>query len=135
MKTNCEENNDQWIDYPTIINGKQAKTRLNKWLLNGKTVHDNFELVDAISQKAGAKTMDLVPQIKKNAQLAQDIAAASYEQTSGVEQVNSAIQQLNQVTQQNAAASEEMASSAEELNCQADQLKELVSYFKIKNEK
>lgn len=86
------------------------------------------------NENAGAKVMQLIPMIQKNAQLAQDIAAASYEQTSGVEQVNSAIQQLNQVTQQNAAASEEMASSAEELNCQADQLKELVSYFKIKIE-
>lgn len=83
------------------------------------------------NENTGAKVMQLIPMIQKNAQLVQEIAAASYEQTSGVEQVNSAIQQLNQVTQQNAAASEEMASSAEELSSQADQMKEIVNFFDV----
>ena len=73
----------------------------------------------------------LIPEINKTAQLVQEIAAASIEQNSGADQVNSAIQQLNQVTQQNAAASEEMATSSEELASQADQLLEMVSYFRL----
>ncbi|MFW5777553.1 MAG: methyl-accepting chemotaxis protein [Bacteroidota bacterium] len=84
-----------------------------------------------ISEEAGKKLSEIVPEIQKTSQLVQEIAAASVEQTSGADQVNSAIQQLNQVTQQNAAASEEMATSSEELASQADQLLEMVSYFKL----
>ncbi len=84
-----------------------------------------------ISEEAGRKLAEIVPEIQKTSQLVQEIAAASIEQTSGADQVNSAIQQLNQVTQQNAAASEEMATSSEELASQADQLLEMVSYFKL----
>lgn len=83
----------------------------------------------SVSEKAGGKAIELIPQIRENARLVQEIASASLEQASGVEQVNSAILQLNQVTQQNAAASEEMASSAEELSSQAEQLREMVSFF------
>jgi len=85
----------------------------------------------SISEEAGEKLSAIVPEIQKTARLVQEIAAASIEQTSGADQVNSAIQQLNQVTQQNAAASEEMATSSEELASQADQLLDMVSYFKL----
>lgn len=85
----------------------------------------------SISEEAGQKLAAIVPDIQKTARLVQEIAAASIEQNSGADQVNSAIQQLNQITQQNAAASEEMATSSEELASQADQLLEMVSYFKL----
>lgn len=88
-----------------------------------------------ISEEAGRKLAAIVPEIQKNAQLVQEIAAASIEQSSGADQVNSAIQQLNHITQQNAAASEEMATSSEELASQADQLLEMVSYFKLDQER
>ncbi len=84
-----------------------------------------------VTEKAGGLMQSLIPEINKTTQLVQEIAAASVEQNSGADQVNSAIQQLNQVTQQNAAASEEMATSSEELAGQADQLLEMVSYFKL----
>jgi methyl-accepting chemotaxis protein len=84
-----------------------------------------------VTETASALMNDLIPEIEKTAKLVQEIAAASMEQTSGADQVNTAIQQLNQVTQQNAAASEEMATSAEELSSQAEQLKEIISYFRI----
>lgn len=70
-------------------------------------------------------------EIKRTTDLIREISASSFEQKSGVEQVNSAVQQLNATTQQNAASSEELASSAEELNGKAKQLTELISYFSI----
>mgnify|MGYP002619672379 CR=1 FL=1 len=85
----------------------------------------------SISEQAGSKLAAIVPEIQKTSRLVQEIAAASIEQSSGADQVNSAIQQLNQITQQNAAASEEMATSSEELASQADQLLEMVAYFKL----
>jgi len=86
----------------------------------------------AVSEKAGKQLRDILPEVEKTVNLVQEIASASTEQSSGATQVNNAIQQLNTVTQQNAAASEEMASGAEELAGQSEQLKELVSFFKLK---
>ncbi len=77
---------------------------------------------------------ELVPEIRKTASLVQEITAASQEQYSGSEQINTTILQLNEITQQNAAFSEEMATSAEELSSQADQLLESVSFFNIGND-
>jgi methyl-accepting chemotaxis protein len=84
-----------------------------------------------VAERAGAMLEKLVPDIQKNAQLVQEIAAASNEQNAGAEQINRAIQQLDQVVQQNASASEEMASTSEELAGQAEQLQQTVSFFDI----
>ena len=73
----------------------------------------------------------IVPDIKKTANLVQEIAASSMEQNSGTEQISNAVEQLNQTTQQNAATSEEMATSAEELASQAEYLKNVVSIFNV----
>jgi len=84
-----------------------------------------------IAEDAGKKLSEIVPEIERTARLVQEISAASIEQSSGANQVNTAIQQLNQVTQQNAAAAEEMATSSEELASQAEQLKDIIGFFKV----
>jgi methyl-accepting chemotaxis protein len=88
-----------------------------------------------VTEEAGKRMAEIIPEIDKTAKLVQEISAASLEQNSGAEQINNAIQQLNNIIQQNAAISEEMATSSEELFSQSDQLKETVSYFKIDLEK
>ena len=87
----------------------------------------------AVAEKAGGMLSAIVPDIKKTAELVQEIAAASREQNAGADQINKAVQQLDQVIQQNASASEEMASTSEELSSQAEQLLATVSFFKLKN--
>jgi methyl-accepting chemotaxis protein len=72
-----------------------------------------------------------VPDIRKTADLVQEISSASQEQASGSDQIGKAIVQLDTVIQQNASASEEMASMAEELSGQAVQLSETMSFFKL----
>jgi methyl-accepting chemotaxis protein len=84
-----------------------------------------------VAEKAGQMLAKLVPDIQKTAELVQAISAASKEQTSGADQINSAIQQLNQVVQQNAGAAEEMSSTAEELSSQAEQLQGTIAFFKV----
>ena len=84
-----------------------------------------------IAEKAGKMLEKLVPDIQKNAELMQEINAASTEQNSGVEQINKAIQQLDRVVQQNASSAEEMSSMAEELSSQAEQLQSTIEFFKI----
>ncbi|EPY00164.1 methyl-accepting chemotaxis protein, partial [Magnetospirillum fulvum] len=84
-----------------------------------------------VAREAGDMLSKLVPDIKKTAELVEEISAACREQDIGAEQINQAIQQLDKVTQQNSAASEELAATSEELASQAEQLQSTISYFRI----
>ncbi|OGV93512.1 MAG: hypothetical protein A3K19_32890 [Lentisphaerae bacterium RIFOXYB12_FULL_65_16] len=59
--------------------------------------------------------------------LVAEIAAASKEQSQGIEQVNTAVAEMDKVVQQNAANAEESASASEELSGQAQELQAMVS--------
>ena len=84
-----------------------------------------------IAANAGKLIMDLVPQIKKTADLVEEIDAASAEQAKGVQENTMAVEQLNQVIQQNSSAAEELSASAEELNGQATEMKSTISFFQV----
>jgi len=83
------------------------------------------------AELAGKLLEEMVPSIRKTADLVQEIAAASLEQTTGVTQINSAISQVSQTLQQNAAASEQLSSTAEEMSTQAVKLQESMTYFTL----
>jgi len=85
----------------------------------------------SIAERAGETISSMIPDIKRTAELVQEISAASNEQNSGAEQINAAIMQLDQVVQQNASASEESASMSEELASQADQMQSTMGFFKL----
>ena len=76
----------------------------------------------AVAERAGQLLAKLVPDIRKTAELVQEIAAASAEQNTGATQAHKGIQQLDQIIQQNASASEELAATSEELSSQAEVL-------------
>ncbi len=61
----------------------------------------------------------------------EEIAAASEEQSTGIEQVNQAVMQMDQVTQQNAALVEEASVASQNMQAQAADLSRLVSTFKV----
>ncbi len=84
-----------------------------------------------VAGKAGTMLGQLVPNIKKTADLVQEISAASGEQNNGAEQINKAIMQLDSVIQQNASASEEMVATSEELSSQSEQLQSTIEFFKV----
>jgi len=84
-----------------------------------------------VAQEAGNMLAKLVPDIKKTAELVEEITAACREQDVGSSQINQAIQQLDKVTQQNAAASEEVSATSEELAAQAEQLQATISFFRL----
>lgn len=84
-----------------------------------------------VAQQAGEMLGRLVPDIKKTAELVQEISAACREQDIGADQINVAIQELDKVIQQNASASEEMSATAEELSAQAEQLQQMTSFFQM----
>ncbi len=87
------------------------------------------------AEETGKMMEKIVPEIQKTSQLIQEISSANKEQSAGADQINIAIQKLNMVTQQNAATSEELSTNAVELSAQAEQLQEIISFFKIGNEK
>lgn len=86
-----------------------------------------------VTQAEGAGKMleKLVPEIRKTAELVQEISAASGEQSTGAGQINLALQELDKVVQQNAAAAEQMAAASQELSSQADILQSSIAFFKM----
>lgn len=87
-----------------------------------------------VAEKAGRMLDMLVPDIRKTAELVQEISAASNEMNTGAAQINRAIQELDKVTQQNASASEEMSATSEELSGQAEHLLESISFFQVESD-
>jgi methyl-accepting chemotaxis protein len=83
-----------------------------------------------IVERAGTLFSDMVPRIRRTAELTQGIASASREQESGGRQIRHAITQLDEVIQQNAASAEELASISEELTSQAEQFHDRIAQFK-----
>ena len=75
-----------------------------------------------IAGKGKESLRDIVKNVGKVNDLTKEIANASVEQSSGIEQVGKAVQQMDQVTQQNAANAEETAAASEELSAQAQTL-------------
>jgi methyl-accepting chemotaxis protein len=71
--------------------------------------------------------------VKKVTQLVGQIALAAGEQSSGIEQVNTAMTQMDQVTQSNSAQTEELSATAESLSEQSARLLEVVSAFTLGN--
>ena len=84
-----------------------------------------------VADEAGKKLESLLPDIKRTAELIQEIAAASNEQASGADQIAKGVSQMDSVVQQNASASEELASTAEELEGQARHLGDTIGFFKL----
>jgi methyl-accepting chemotaxis protein len=85
------------------------------------------------AEETGKMLSNLVPNIRRTAELVREIAAASGEQSTGAAQVNKAIQQLDHVIQTNASAAEQMAGTSQELAGQADSLQTAMSFFKLEN--
>jgi methyl-accepting chemotaxis protein len=84
-------------------------------------------------QNAG-KTMDeIVSAVKRVTDIMADIAAASDEQLSGIQQVGNAVTQMDRVTQQNAALVGQSAAAAEHMTAQAEQLVNVVARFRLGN--
>ena len=82
-------------------------------------------------ENAGSTMQDIVTSVKRVTDIIGEIAAASLEQSAGIEQVNEAIMKMDDVTQQNTALVEEAAAAAESLMEQAEELMNAVSVFTL----
>jgi methyl-accepting chemotaxis protein len=86
-----------------------------------------------VAERSGVLIAELVPAIRKTADLVQEVAAASQEQSAGVGQVSKAMSQVDAVTQRNASAAEELSSTAEEMSSQAEALLQIIGFFVTKD--
>jgi len=84
-----------------------------------------------LARSTGDMLTRLLPDIRKTAELVQEVSVASREQTTGIGQTGQALRDLERVTQQNASAAEEMAATAGVLAEQAQQLQVAMAFFQL----
>ncbi len=86
---------------------------------------------NALVAQAGKTMSEIVVSIKRVTDIMAEIAAASAEQSTGIEEISGAVSQMDEMTQQNAALVEEAAASAESLLEQATEMSQAVAVFKF----
>ena len=94
----------------------------------------SVERVDAGSKlvaQAGSAMQEIVDSVQKVADIMDEIAAASQEQSSGIALVNQAVTQMDAVTQQNANLVQDATRSAADLVGEARRLREAVEGFRV----
>ena len=101
-----------------LIQDSVAKVETGSYLVN-----QSGETLDAI-----------VNSVKRVTDIVGEIAAASREQSSGIEQINRAVAQMDTVTQSNASQTEEMSGTAVSLSSQAEELQNVVAQFNLKKD-
>jgi methyl-accepting chemotaxis protein len=90
-----------------------------------RKVEKGTELVN----KSGQTLQGIVGSVKGVTEIVNEMAAAAAEQSTGVEQINTAMTQMDQVTQANAAQTEQLSATAQALSEQSLRMKQLVSTF------
>lgn len=86
---------------------------------------------NSLVTKSGNTMQEIVRSIKRVNDLMSEIAAASAEQSAGLDEVGKAVVQMDEMTQQNAALVEEAAAAAESLLMQAEQLAKNIAHFNL----
>ncbi|MEK9971283.1 MAG: methyl-accepting chemotaxis protein, partial [Ferrovibrio sp.] len=81
-------------------------------------------------QQTGSSLDEIVNAVKKVADIVAEIAAASREQATGLDQINTAVASMDETTQRNGALVEETSAAAQALSGQAHELNELVGFFR-----
>lgn len=90
-------------------------------------VEEGSKLVDA----SGGALEEIVASVKKVTDIVAEIAAASAEQSAGIDQVGKAVSQMDEATQQNAALVEQAAAASQSIVSQARTLNELVARYRV----
>ncbi|QDU55050.1 Methyl-accepting chemotaxis protein III [Aeoliella mucimassa] len=79
--------------------------------------------------QSGDTLKEIVTSVKRATDIVTEIAAASKEQATGIEQVNVAVSRMDHVTQSNASQTAELSSTAVSLATEARHLQEVVDLF------
>jgi methyl-accepting chemotaxis protein len=90
-------------------------------------VDEGSKLVD----ESGRTLEEIQAAVKKVTDIVAEIAAASREQSTGIEQVNKAVMHMDQSTQQNAALVEQAAAASQAIVEQAQALNQMISGYRL----
>ncbi len=97
-------------------------------------ISESVSLIDSGSRQvaqAGTTVTGIVEAVRRVTDIMLEIAAASDEQSRGIQQVGQAIHEMDNVTQQNASLVEEASAAAVSLEEQAARLTEAVGTFRL----
>jgi methyl-accepting chemotaxis protein len=97
-------------------------------------IQDSVKKVDdgsALVTQSGHTLEQIVASVKKVSDIVAEIAAASREQSSGIEQVNRAVMQMDELTQQNAALVEQATAASQAMAGQSHGLNDLMARYSI----
>jgi methyl-accepting chemotaxis protein len=94
---------------------------------SGDKVQLGAELVNA----SGETLQEIVTAVKQVGDIIAEIAAASAEQTAGIDQVNQAITSMDEMTQQNAALAEQASAASSSMSDKASEVNRLVASFRV----
>ncbi|WP_110708792.1 methyl-accepting chemotaxis protein [Salinicola sp. CR57] len=94
---------------------------------SGEQVNSGAILIE----QAGRAMEEIVSSVASVSGLMEEIANASREQRSGIEQVNQAITELDQVTSQNAALVQQTANASQSLVGQARKLESTLEHYRV----
>jgi methyl-accepting chemotaxis protein len=89
---------------------------------------------DTMVKKSGESLEQIIRHIQDLSQVMEEIAAASSEQATGVDELNRAIAQIDSTTQQNASTVEELACTSDSLSKEAREVAETVARFRVTRE-
>ncbi len=106
----------------------QAAKDIKDLIVNSSSqVGEGVQLVN----RAGDSLKDILSSLNQVATIVADIAHASSEQASGIDQINRALNQMDEATQQNSALVEENAATAKTLEHQSTALDGRVAAFRL----
>ncbi|MDQ7017412.1 MAG: methyl-accepting chemotaxis protein [Gammaproteobacteria bacterium] len=97
-------------------------------------IQDSAEKVNVgatLVSESGETLNEIVHSVKKVGDIISEIAAASQQQSAGIEQVNRAVTNMDEVTQQNAALAEQTSAAAASLTEKAKQMEQMIQFFKV----
>ncbi|MCP4992638.1 MAG: PAS domain-containing protein [Gammaproteobacteria bacterium] len=81
--------------------------------------------------ESGETLDEIVNGVKKVGDIISEIAAASQEQSSGIDQVNHAVTVMDEMTQQNATLAEQTSAAAASMNEKAKEMEQLMGFFQV----
>ena len=87
-----------------------------------------------VANRSGDLLQQLVPAIRKTADIVQSVSATSLTQATALGTVTDAMRQVDEVTRRNAASAQELAAMAQELNAQSESMQSIVGVFRIAEE-
>ena len=108
-------------------------SEVRKLAEHSQTAADEIMTVSAetvmVAQQAGNMLNGLVPEIRRTADLVEEISAAAREQSLGITQIHSAIGKLDSVSHQNATWAGQISSTSDALAAQSDELRTILRHF------